>query len=193
MTHEVLAQLQQDHIEMADMHNLMDAAIKNYQQEKLGLDVAMWLDMLDYIKSYSECYHHPMEDALYQRLRGQLTAEQVNVLDKIELQHAHLQVLTKRLYHDIQAISCGQVICREKLINDVLAYLALSHEHMMIENRHLFPLLGRREYQTLLNDVAGIFDNNTDPLYALRRHDFSHLHDNIQEQARTEAASYSVM
>lgn len=63
------------------------------------------------------------------------------MLDSIELQHAQLEVFSRRLVDDLNAIANHQVITTDRVLADFEAYIDLATEHIQCENKYLLPII----------------------------------------------------
>lgn len=157
---------------MSKVHACLRKEMLAYSNPERQPDILLLLDIMDYLRNYSDAFHHPLEDRVYAQMRllvtDKLLAEQ---LDHIELQHAWLHVLARRLEGHFEAISNDQAVPIARLIEDYQQYIDMAEQHIAWENEHLLPAIERhlphQQMKQILQEIAVV----QDPLFGERRRD----------------------
>lgn len=177
----LLARLIEDHKSMSKVHACLRKEMLTYSNPDRQPDILLLLDIMDYLRNYSDTFHHPLEDRVYAQMRllvtDHLLAER---LDHIELQHAWLHVLARRLEGHFEAISNDQAVPITKLLEDYKRYIEMAEQHIAWENEHLLPAIERhlphQQMNQILQEIAAV----QDPLFGeQRRNAYDRLYSTI--------------
>lgn len=98
-------------------------------------------DIVEYMQSYAEHSHHPLEDVIYEY--GAERLPEVARLGRLSAEHQQLITSSGALMATLNLILSDVVVARDKLISDLSHYIAEQEEHMLFEERELFPLLAK--------------------------------------------------
>ena len=164
-TRELLAELRQDHRNMARVLDLMDGIVTQMEAGK-DPDFELFDEAMRYMTVYPDAVHHPKEDVVYEQLRSQ-RPDLGEDLDHVPDDHAEIARLGTLLRNEVEAVVAGAAVRREKMIEDTSAYVARLREHMGWEERDLF-----RRIDTMLDreegtvDVAA-YEHIKDPVFEL--------------------------
>ena len=176
---ELLAELRQDHRNMAILLGLLDD-----QTDLIGTDQTpdfeLLHDIMRYMTVYSDAMHHPKEDLIY---AGMVAAqpELAEGLERVEEDHEEIAALGQQLRDDIEAIIAGTAITRDKVLEDAANYMRRLKQHMAWEEEDLFR---RADAQgdNLVIDTSHLAA--TDPVFGERREaSFASLLGTIQREA----------
>ncbi|AZQ09589.1 hemerythrin domain-containing protein [Shewanella khirikhana] len=99
-------------------------------------------DIVEYMQSYAEHSHHPLEDVIYDYCLQKYPS--VPRLDRLSKEHQALVESSAALMGTLNLILCDVVVAKEKLIDDLSGYVRSQEEHMLFEEREMFPLLSRQ-------------------------------------------------
>ncbi|WP_394129863.1 hemerythrin domain-containing protein [Shewanella maritima] len=131
----MLKRLRRDHQHIAI---LLDILAK--KQRKLavgeGVNFSLVRDIVEYMQSYAEHSHHPLEDITYDffmKKTGGLNSSQLHD------EHTRLAESSGALMYSLNMILSDIVISREKLVADLKSYIELQQLHMEYEEREIFP------------------------------------------------------
>jgi len=132
----VLAELRQDHKNMALMINLIERE-SNQIYRGAEPDYELLGDIMHYMTVYPDAVHHPKEDQLYAELRAVRPDLSVG-FERITMDHRHIAELSVKLRNDIAAINAGTPIKRNAVVADALRYVNTLRGHMQWEELDLF-------------------------------------------------------
>lgn len=166
----LINRLIQDHKAMSKVHKCLKSEMQLYVDGDERPNISVLLDIMEYLKSYTEYFHHPLEDRVYGKMRLLIEDPIMqDVLDSIEIQHAQLNVYSKRLQSDYLAISNDQVMPLGRLLSDYRAYIQLAEEHLECENKYLFPVIEQYVSEADLSDIKVEIDSVSDPVFGTQR------------------------
>ncbi len=164
-TRELLAELRQDHRNMARVLDLMDDIVTEMEAGK-DPDFELFDEAMRYMTVYPDAVHHPKEDVVYEQLRVK-RPDLGEDLDNVPDDHADIARLGNLLRNEVEAIVAGAAVRREKMIEDTSAYIRRLRDHMNWEERDLF-----RRIDAMLDaedgavDVAA-YEHIKDPVFEL--------------------------
>jgi hemerythrin-like domain-containing protein len=150
-TRELLAELRQDHRNMARVLDLMDGIVTSMEAGK-DPDFELFDEAMRYMTVYPDAVHHPKEDVVYEQLRVK-RPDLGEDLDHVPDDHADIARLGNLLRNEVEAIVAGAAVRREKMIGDTSAYIRRLRDHMNWEERDLF-----RRIDAMLDGEEGTVD-----------------------------------
>ena len=140
MSHPILDRLQSDHQELSRFlysfrlyeQRLMDSSSKS--------DIALILNMLDFINIYPENFHHPIEDVMFAHLLQKPDIDTHDVL-LIMKQHQQLETQTHNFREDFQTLSNSSRGSLDRFFVEVMDYIDDQNAHLFLEETSVFPLI----------------------------------------------------
>jgi hemerythrin-like domain-containing protein len=133
---KVLAELREDHKNMALMLNLLERE-SNRIYEGDEPDYELLQDIMHYMTVYPDAVHHPKEDRLYAELKA-FRPDLSTGFERITMDHRHIAELSMKLRNDIASINAGNPIKRNAVVSDALRYVNTLRGHMQWEELDLF-------------------------------------------------------
>ena len=178
----VLAELREDHKNMALMINLLERESNRiYAGEEP--DYELLHDVMHYMTVYPDAVHHPKEDRLYAELKA-FRPDLSTGFERITMDHRHIAELSMKLRDDIAAINAGSPIKRNAVVADALRYVNTLRGHMQWEELDLF-----RRVDEMIRMGHDMFDtanlvHQADPVFGPEvEENFGRLVDCIREEA----------
>ncbi len=133
----MLNRLMHDHRHLAVLLNVLkNKQIKLSEGEAINFIVVR--DIVEYMQTYTERSHHPVEDIIYGYY---LTHKANNEINKLGAEHQVLIQASAALMGTLNLILSDIVVARDKLIADFADYVVLQEKHIEMEERDIFPLL----------------------------------------------------
>lgn len=175
--HPLMKTLQQDHYNFLKLLNCVQREVDRLESGYLErpFNVMLVVDALDYLKTYPEHWHHPLEDALVKKLHER-APDSAKDVDWLMAEHKSLEAQTKIAQRVYQQIAAGHVVPRERLIEETRGFVHGQLAHIHRENARLYPLLNRLLSDNDLDQVAGELPEREDGLFgALQRAQYQHL------------------
>lgn len=135
---QLLAELRQDHRNMAILLDLLQQEIDRIDHPVESPDFELLRDIMRYMTVYPDTMHHPKEDLIYAGMQAK-QPELAEGLEEVGVDHKDIAELGKRLLDDVEAIVAGTIVAREPVIGDAQQYVHRLREHMTWEEEDLFP------------------------------------------------------
>lgn len=139
--HQVLEKLRQDHRNLGQVLRLLSTQLDHFFAGRES-DFDLKIELLEYIETYADLGHHPLEDLLYQTAR-QRSTEGSELLDRLHTQHQKLIRSTRKFRLSLEGILHDGVMSRAELEVQGREYIALQRLHIDLEEQEAFPLLDR--------------------------------------------------
>ena len=140
------------------------AFLEDDQGDNDDFDVNLILDILDYINTYPNHWHHPIEDVIFDYVL-QKSDQGRDVVSMLKEQHQQIEQLTQRLESEFQKVAIDSTVPVETLLGLGNQYLNLQIEHLEAEENQIFPLiddvLEERDWQKIEEST----DDIKDPLF----------------------------
>lgn len=175
--HPLIKTLQQDH---ANIHKLLTCVQREMEwlesgKEDRAFNINLIVEVLEYLKTYPEQWHHPLEDALVQKLHERVP-DLAREVDWLMAEHKSLERQTKVAQQVYAQIAGGDMIPRERLIEETRGFVHGQLAHLHRENARLFPLLIKHLSEQDLDEVAENMPEREDGLFGnLVRAQFQYL------------------
>jgi hemerythrin-like domain-containing protein len=122
-------------------------------------------EIVEYCLAYPDIYHHPKEDAVYERLRTQ-SPEVTKELVTLREQHDELQQLTQRLGDTVRELAGEVVMLREPVVQVMRAFIDFYREHIDWEETAFFPAAEQFLVAEDWQHLDEHFGSQQDPLFA---------------------------
>lgn len=160
----MLKRLKQDHKNISVLLNILAA-----QSSKLvageSLNYRIIMDVLEYMQSYAEHSHHPVEDIVYRYLQqhSQLTT----LSDRMAKEHEHLSRVTAEFHSTLSMVLADHPVSRETLQSQLESYVMQQRAHMQYEEEEVFPLAQQYIDEQGWDRIADMCQQLTDdPLFS---------------------------
>lgn len=105
------------------------------------VDTHVVYEIMDYMVTWPDRFHHPREDLIYGRV-AELDAAAAENVDSLQRDHDHTAETGRQVLRDIQQWRDGE-ISGELLVKSGRAYVAHMYEHMNSEEQLVFPQIER--------------------------------------------------
>ena len=155
--------LRQEHRNLARLLKALEHQLAVFDRGDTP-DYEVFSGVLDYCRSYSDRYHHPKEDLVFERLRQRDPAAAAAFGD-LEAEHAALAELTGRLSAAVSSVLAEAEISRAGF--DALARDFLAHywAHMRKEEEVFFPAALEALSAEDWKELDGRVTSPEDPLF----------------------------
>ena len=183
--------LRGDHRNMALLLDLLDAEIDRLAASEEP-DYDLVRDIMLYVTEYPDVVHHPKEDIVYRHLKS-LRPEILTDLERVEKDHQYLEKSGLKLKNDMEAISNGEKLDRDELIERFHHYMEQLREHMYWEETELFSLADELQVYGDWSEVVLKNNEISDPLFGSRvERKYRRLLAKIQERVVWDSQRYLV-
>jgi len=160
---QVIAALSRDHANITKLLELIESEILAIEVGKKP-DYPLMQDVMRYMVQYSDRFHHPKEDLIFAQLLRRSPEVRADVKDMIA-EHVSIRLTGQEFAGLLRASNVDSVDVREQLGTSGFAYIRALREHMLREEKKLFPLamqvLTKMEWQ-VIDDAVDAID---DPLF----------------------------
>ena len=159
----ILADLRQDHRNMARLLNLLEQQTEAiYDEDETGLD--LMVDIMHYMTVYPDAVHHPKEDKLYAELRA-ARPDLSRDMGRITDEHRAIGDQSSQLHDKLVAAASGNMVRRKELVGDALRYIKSLRAHMRWEESDLFRRLDEMVADGHDSIVVSTVVDHHDPLF----------------------------
>lgn len=135
----ILAELHQDHINLDKLLVLLRSKadrLKRGQQQNFNLVG----DVIAYISSYADAFHHPREDQIYEYFMGR-SPQLDELLQQCEQEHLVLKQSSVQLQNAIDGILYDAVMPVNELAELLQKFVLCQSNHLNLEEGEIFPKL----------------------------------------------------
>jgi len=161
--HDVVGALYAEHRYVARLLAVLDAQLEAASRGQ-PIDRRAALGVMQYMTRVPDRYHHPREDAMFDRLvkRDPGSAKRIA---QIQRAHRTIGVAGKRLLVALERLEQGSQGDPAAVVSRIGDYAAAMREHMAIEERDLFPRARAVLEDSDLEAIDRAFARVTDPFF----------------------------
>lgn len=164
-TRQLLAELREDHRNMAVVLNVLEKTA-NSAESGDDPDFELIDEIMHYMTVYPDAVHHPKEDIVYAELQTN-RPDLATGLEDVPEDHWQIAALGTQLHDDVKAIVAGTAVRREQLVADLQQYVDRLRNHMRWEETDLFPRVDKMLDTDSHEFAVGQFMNIKDPVFEL--------------------------
>lgn len=165
---QVIAALERDHANIAKLLEILESEILAIEVGKTP-DYPLMQDIMRYMAQYFDRFHHPKEDLIFAQLLKRDPGVRADVEGLIE-EHVVIGLAGQEFVSLLCASGVDSVHVREQLGTSGFDYIRALREHMLREEKELFPLamkvLTQEEWQVIDAAVNTIDDPLFDEMTA---------------------------
>ena len=165
---QVIAALERDHANISKLLEILESEILAIEVGKTP-DYPLMQDIMCYMAQHSDRFHHPKEDLLFAQLLKRDPGVRADVEDLIK-EHVVIGLAGQEFAGLLRSSGVDSVAVREQIGTSGFAYIRALREHMIREERELFPLamevLTQKEWQVIDAAVNAIDDPLFDEMTA---------------------------
>ena len=159
----ILAQLKSDHENTATLLDILSDQIERVRRTEKP-DYDLMRDIMHYMTTYPDGFHHPMEDAVIEKLIERDPSCR-NFALSIVKEHADLAKKSRLCLEMLLKLIDGEVVLRKDIVARGTDYIQTLQSHMNREEERLFP----RANEVLSNEdwkrVSEKVENQRDPVF----------------------------
>ncbi|MGI2257761.1 hemerythrin domain-containing protein [Shewanella sp. GXUN23E] len=135
---DMLRRLQLDHKNISVLLNIL-AAQSGQLATGGAVNYRVMMDVLDYMQSYAEHSHHPVEDIVYRRLAAQASLNDLS--ERLFEEHKQLTRITEAFHTTLNLVLNDNPVPIDRLKEELENYISMQRSHMRYEEEIIFPLL----------------------------------------------------
>ena len=133
----VIATLYDDHDNARQLLNVLERQC-NILAAGDAPDHDLLEEVVEYCIAYPNMYHHPLEEAVYERVLGRSPAA-AEEFSELREQHRELQELTQRLGDTVRELGAEVFLPREQVVQVIREFIDFYREHIEWEETAFFP------------------------------------------------------
>jgi len=188
---DVIAALDRDHANIAKLLEILESEMLAIEVGKTP-DYSLLQDIMRYLTHYPDRFHHPKEDLIFKQLLKRNPGARDDVEDLLE-EHVSIGLAGQEFDRILRTSGIDSVEVREQLEAAGFAYIRALREHMLKEEKKLFPLamevLTKEDWQVIDEEVDAV----EDPLFEAQIADeYQRLYKLIIDQTELEAVTGSI-
>jgi hemerythrin-like domain-containing protein len=180
---DVIMLLQLDHQNTAKVLDLIQQQATNAGRRE-PLNYPLLENIFDYLSGYPDQCHHPKEELVYRKLLDRSSAG-ASSIEGLVGEHRKLTSVTLDLGRAIAESRNDPRATCEGLADRLAAFVDLYRSHMLMEERHFFPLalqrLTRNDFEeidfTIFDQPDRLFDREVEGTFAELRNAITQLGD----------------
>ena len=163
----IMTELHQDHIHLSRLLSMLDRHVRVLLHDG-DPDLIMMLDVVEYIRSYSDFFHHPKEDIVYELFKKR-TKEGAEIVDSLLDDHQHIPQLTVEFQQILTAAIDGSlIISRDDLSEKIIHFINVQRQHLNTEEQELFPLINKILEKSDWAELEASVQKRNDPLFGTK-------------------------
>jgi hemerythrin-like domain-containing protein len=124
----------------------------------------LMLDIISYLREYSDHYHHPREDIAFARLEGH-RPQLADTLARLRQEHRVIANAGETLEHLLIAITEGSIVARAEVEAAAATYLVYYGKHIAREESDVLPHAARALTPADWQAVRDAIPAAADPLF----------------------------
>jgi len=134
---EVMQQLHQDHVRVARLMRWLEGQLDRFEAGERP-DYERMCDTMHYLTHYTDLFHHPREDFIFEKLAAKEPAL-AEAVARLRDEHIELARLGERFYHTLENICEDIILPRERVEAEGRAYIDTLYRHFNVEEGEIFP------------------------------------------------------
>ena len=180
---ETLVRLHNDHVNICLLLDIFEKHLAELVQGGKP-DLLLMRDIIEYMVNYPDIVHHPLEEMLFRRLKKADT-ESHGIISELESQHQRLGEYGKSLLAELERVTSGAIMEKEKILRNCCIYMELLYSHMNMEEERIFPRIERLFSISDWSEVGSTLETIQDPVFGEAVQDYyRRLYDRIQTEIR---------
>lgn len=170
---DAIAVIKTEHRNLMRVVNTFDAVLRAVEAGR-DPDFALLDAIVDYLKTFTDRYHHPKEDLyLFAALRAQ-SPDAHAILDELEAEHGQCYAATDGLAKALEAYRAGAPGGREGFAEAAKAYRHLQLRHLQKEEGVVMPMARAALTAEDWARINAAFADNHDPLFSPEAQEDAH-------------------
>lgn len=137
----LIESLHEDHRNLSKLLRLLETSLLALQSNH-DPDYSLMVDIIEYICSYPDVFHHPREDLLYQRAMERDSSIRGEI-EPVLQQHTALNKSTHSLLDSLNAVLNDTLVNKAQLKADLHDFIDFQREHILLEESKIFPHIER--------------------------------------------------
>ncbi|QUN32142.1 hemerythrin domain-containing protein (plasmid) [Cupriavidus sp. KK10] len=158
-----LAAWHSDHIHFASLLDLLEKQISNFHQGEQP-DYGLMATIIQYLRNYGDCVHHPREDVAYALLVERDPGTRI-IISRLLQEHRVIATVGAELLDRLREAQSEVVTSRAALEAAAATYLVYYRNHLSTEEKQVMPRAARFLTEADWAEVAATDPASADPLF----------------------------
>ncbi len=159
----ILEQLKTDHENAATLLDILDDQIERVRNAE-NADYDLMRDIMHYMTTYPDGFHHPMEDAMIEKLVEREPSDRDMALGVVK-EHTDLARKSKSFLDMLLKVVDGEIVLRKDIVARGVDYIQCLRSHMQQEEERLFAraetVLSEQDWK----DISETIEHRRDPVF----------------------------
>ena len=168
-----------EHVDFLQLLDLLELQIGPFH-EGATPNYDLMLDIVYYLTHFADKFHHPREDVAI----GKLSERDSSVRELIQRvlgEHRVIASAGKHLVEQLEAVLNGVLLTRESVEAAAATYVTYYRQHMVREEKDLFPMIDKALRPEDWDSVAAAIPPEEDPLFGKEiKERYRVLHEQIE-------------
>jgi len=137
----MLAMIREEHVNIAKLLAVLKQKLKALRSEQ-PIRYTLIRDILDYLHTESDRFHHPKEDIIYEYyLRYRVVDDKV--ANRLREEHEKISAMTDELKNTVEMILLDAVIPQDQFADKLDEFIRVQERHMNYEEEQILPAIER--------------------------------------------------
>lgn len=159
----IIQQLQQDHLNVAKLLDLLEAQTGTLHDGRTP-DYLLMFDVMCYMRHYPDLFHHPKEDLIFEKLKERAPNARP-IVDTLMEEHKALAEKGAQFFESLQTVVSESMVPRETLESQGRDYIAFLRSHMKKEEDQVFPLASKVLREQDWAEIDTAIESQADPVF----------------------------
>lgn len=159
----ILEQLKTDHENVATLLDILDDQVERVRKAE-NADYDLMRDIMHYMTTYPDSFHHPMEDAMIEKLVERDPGNRDMALGVVK-EHNDLARKSKSFLDMLLKVVDGEIVLRKDIVARGVDYIQFLRSHMQREEERLFPraeaVLSEKDWK----EISETIEHRRDPVF----------------------------
>lgn len=175
--HPIQHQLHSDHHHIQLLLNCLSQEMDCFDfDSQRTADMDIILSALDYFHVYPDKWHHPAEDAIFNRLLQKKVKERA-ILEQLIEEHKKIVLETIKINQLFQTAADDCIVSATDLIASARDFITLQRAHLEKENEFIYPMISQifdaKEWKAIEAEIK----TQDDPLFNKNsKKEYEHLY-----------------
>jgi hemerythrin-like domain-containing protein len=179
-----IAAWQQEHDYFARLLRLLQREVDAFHRGSEP-NFALMLDIVTYLREYSDQFHHPREDVAFARLARHRPDVEL-VLSRLQQEHRVIAHAGAQLLAELESVLQGMIVPRERIEAAAATYLIYYGNHLHTEDHAVLPHAAAHLTAADWEAVRQAVPATPDPLFGPDPHErFRRLRRQIAQEETT--------
>ncbi|KAI3611258.1 Repair of Iron Centers di-iron protein (plasmid) [Cupriavidus necator H850] len=158
-----LAAWHSDHIHFASLLDLLEKKVSNFHQGEQP-DYGLMATIIQYLRNYGDCVHHPREDVAYALLVERDPGTRI-IISRLLQEHRVIATVGAELLDRLREAQSEVVTSRAALEAAAAMYLVYYRNHLSTEEKQVMPRAARFLTEADWAEIAATDPASADPLF----------------------------